>query len=104
MHACLKINLSISEFLKIIIQPKKYYYNENAVVKNGVCKCPKFCNGQGDGSDIGLCKRITIAIFQTGSIIITGARTQRQLDEAYEFINKILMKHSRDVIKPFAQK
>lgn len=77
----------------------KYYYNENAVVKNGVCKCPKFCNGQGDGSDIGLCKRITIAIFQTGSIIITGARTQRQLDEAYEFINTIIKKHLNEVTR-----
>lgn len=78
----------------------KYYYNEEAPHKDGICKCHKFCNGQGDGSKIGLCKRITIAIFQTGSIIITGARTQHQLDEAYSFINKIITEHSNEVTRP----
>ena len=77
----------------------KYYYNEASPDRNGICNCPKFCSGQGDGLQIGNCKRITIAIFQTGSIIITGARTKRQLDEAYDFMNRILMDHSRDVTK-----
>jgi len=77
----------------------KYYYNDQAEVKNGVCRCPKFCNGQGDGSEIGQCKRITIAIFQTGSIIITGARIQKQLDEAYDFINKIIKDHLNEVTR-----
>ena len=79
----------------------KYYYNEASPDRNGICNCPKFCSGQGDGLQIGNCKRITIAIFQTGSIIITGARTKRQLDEAYEFMNQILTDHCRDVTKAF---
>jgi TATA-box binding protein (TBP) (component of TFIID and TFIIIB) len=79
----------------------KYYYNEASPDRNGICNCPKFCSGQGDGLQIGNCKRITIAIFQTGSIIITGARTKRQLDEAYEFMNRILVDHSREVTKAF---
>ena len=79
----------------------KYYYNEASPDRNGICNCPKFCSGQGDGQQIGNCKRITIAIFQTGSIIITGARTKRQLDEAYEFMNRILTDHSREVTKAF---
>jgi TATA-box binding protein (TBP) (component of TFIID and TFIIIB) len=78
----------------------KYYYNEASPDRNGICNCPKFCTGQGDGQQLGNCKRITIAIFQTGSIIITGARTKRQLDEAYEFMNQILTRHGRDVTKP----
>jgi hypothetical protein len=78
----------------------KYYYNEASPDRNGICNCPKFCTGQGDGLQVGNCKRITIAIFQTGSIIITGARTKRQLDEAYEFMNQILITHGRDVTKP----
>lgn len=77
----------------------KYYYNEKAVEKNGICKCTKFCSGQGDGTEIGLCKRITIAIFQTGSIIITGARTHSQLNEAYEFINNIIKRHFVEVTR-----
>ena len=61
--------------------------------------CPRFCNGQGDGSEIGACKRITIAAFQTGSIIITGARTKKQLDEAYDYTNQILTVHAGTVTK-----
>jgi len=81
----------------------KYYYNEEAPLTNelwGVCQCPRPCTGQGDGKTIGNCKRVTISIFQTGSIIITGARNRPQLDEAYEFINQILKKHASEVLKP----
>jgi hypothetical protein len=78
----------------------KYYYNKAASVHSGICNCPKFCSGQGDGETVGSCKRITIAVFQTGSIIITGARTRAQLDEAYDFINGVLRTHSRAVSRP----
>lgn len=81
----------------------KYYYNKantQNVEARGICNCPKFCPGQGDGEAIGSCKRITIAIFQTGSIIITGARTHAQLDEAYEFMNGVLRTHSLGVCRP----
>lgn len=79
----------------------KYYFNQEAATgqRPGICMCPKFCNGQGDGSSVGNCKKITIAAFQTGSIIITGARTKRQLDEAYEFMNKVLVAHEAAVTK-----
>lgn len=78
----------------------KYYYNEAAPGNRGICRCPRFCSGQGDGKSIGACKRITIAAFQTGSIIITGARNQAQLDEAYGFMNEILQKHRAQIAKP----
>jgi TATA-box binding protein (TBP) (component of TFIID and TFIIIB) len=78
----------------------KYYYNETSPAGGGICRCPKFCSGQGDGTEVGTCKRITIAVFQTGSIIITGARTKRQLDEAYDFMNRILRTHAKEVSRP----
>uniref|UniRef100_A0A6C0K3V7 TATA-box binding protein n=1 Tax=viral metagenome TaxID=1070528 RepID=A0A6C0K3V7_9ZZZZ len=78
----------------------KYYYNDVYPVGEGICRCSRFCTGQGDGTKLGACKRITIAVFQTGSIIITGARTQRQLDEAYGFINNIIQTHSKEVTRP----
>ena len=84
----------------------KYYYNEEApkiVEQRGICQCPRPCSGQGDGKTIGNCKRITISVFQTGSIIITGARNRPQLDEAYQYINEILAKHAGHVLKPFPQ-
>jgi len=78
----------------------KYYYNEASPTTQGICMCPKFCNGQGDGTKIGSCKKITIAAFQTGSIIITGARNKRQLDEAYTFMNEVLQTHRETISKP----
>ena len=77
----------------------KYYYNEAYTDKRGICTCPRFCTGQGDGTAIGSCKKITIAAFQTGSIIITGARNRAQLDEAYEFMNGVLHTHKELVTK-----
>jgi len=77
-----------------------YYYNESYPVKQGICKCPNFCTGQGDGKSEGTCKKITIAVFQTGSIIVTGARNTRQLDEAYAFMNDILVKYAPDILSP----
>ncbi len=79
----------------------KYYYNEAAPATRGICMCPKFCNGQGDGTQVGACKKITIAAFQTGSIIITGARNRQQLDEAYKFMNEVLQTH-RDCVAKLA--
>jgi Transcription factor TFIID (or TATA-binding protein, TBP) len=78
----------------------KYYYNEEMKTMNGICECPRPCTGQGDGKSVGACKRVTISIFQTGSIIITGARCRKQLDEAYTFMNTILKKHAKEVLKP----
>jgi len=77
----------------------KYYYNEAAPATRGICMCPRFCSGQGDGTQIGACKKITIAAFQTGSIIITGARNKKQLDDAYTFMNDILQTHRETISK-----
>jgi len=81
----------------------KYYYNEEASRAPetlGICQCPRPCSGQGDGKSIGACKRVTISVFQTGSIIITGARNRQQLDEAYAYMNMIMRRHAAEVLKP----
>jgi TATA-box binding protein (TBP) (component of TFIID and TFIIIB) len=85
----------------------KYFYNESAPKDSteGVCPCGEtLCAGNGDGHTIGQCKEITISPFHTGSVIITGARRFEQIEKAYVFINKVLKKHCREVIKPFAEK
>ena len=66
----------------------KYYYNLHT--DHGICQCSSICNGKGDGSSDGCCKRITIAVFKSGEIIITGARTTNQLEIAYQFIHKFM--------------
>ena len=51
----------------------KFFYNSRDPGV-GICKCQNFCKGQGTGEGEGECKRITMSIFRTGRIIITGAR------------------------------
>ena len=65
----------------------KFFYNTNNT--NGVCCCTNFCKGQGTGDGDGQCKRITISIFRTGRIIVTGARRLEQIHVAYDFLNGV---------------
>jgi len=85
----------------------KYFYNDAAPpdAVEGICPCGEtLCIGNGDGRSLGACKEITISPFHTGSIIITGARRFEQIEKAYIFINKILVKHCKDIIKPLPEK
>jgi hypothetical protein len=77
----------------------KYFYNTNNK-GTGVCACgaDSFCKGQGTGDGKGECKRITMSIFRTGKIIITGARTMEQIQEAYDFLNSVFERHANDVL------
>jgi len=75
----------------------KYFYN--SINKGtGVCRCPTFCKGKGSGSGVGDCKRITMSIFRTGTIIVTGARTMEQIHEAYHFLNRVFETHATAVL------
>ena len=66
----------------------KYYFNSNQ--SNGICKCTSMCNGKGDGVSDGGCKKITVAVFKSGKIIITGARSTEQLELSYHFITRLI--------------
>lgn len=77
----------------------KYFYNTDTHSASfGVCKCPTPCKGHGTGEGIGQCKRITMSIFRTGTIIITGAREMKQIYAAYEFLNTIFRNHGTTVL------
>ena len=71
----------------------KYYYNSS---KTGICTCSGICNGKGDG--INTCKKVTIAVFNSGKIIITGANSCDQLLTAYKFINNFINYKKDDLI------
>lgn len=79
----------------------KFFWNSNN--KNGQflgkCMCTKSCNGKGNGIGNGKCKKITISTFQSGSVIITGARNMEQISDAYNFINKIFKDYYSDLKK-----
>ncbi len=62
----------------------KYYFNTNN--DNGICKCEGRCNGKGKGC----CKKITIAVFNSGKIIITGGQSYSHLNTAYQFIKNVI--------------
>lgn len=78
----------------------KFYFNKARIEgPPGICLCPNPCEGTGTGEKIGDCKRITISPFQTGRIIITGARSLEQIEEAYKFMNTVFIKHAQEIIR-----
>lgn len=79
----------------------KYYFNDANTdpYKAGQCVCKGKCKGQGSGSGDGECKRITMSIFQTGKIIITGARYYHQIQEAYDYLNRVIKDHADEVLR-----
>jgi TATA-box binding protein (TBP) (component of TFIID and TFIIIB) len=79
----------------------KYFYNAQkpASCPPGLCPCEKLCKGTGDGESLGNCKKITISPFQTGQIIITGARAGAQIQEAYDFMIRLFDVYADEVIR-----
>jgi TATA-box binding protein (TBP) (component of TFIID and TFIIIB) len=79
----------------------KFFWNKTrpATAPPGICVCPTPCEGDGGGYAVGSCKKITISPFRTGSIIITGAKHQEQLDDAYAFMNGVLRKYEEQVLR-----
>lgn len=71
----------------------QYCWNSQYTKNDGCCKCSEKCFGKGNGDGDGQCKKITVSVFESGKILITGAVTFEQIDKAYEYISFILEKH-----------
>lgn len=71
-----------------------FYFNKDKELKdqNGVCTCkvPCFILKDLKKKAIMPCSQVTIAVFRTGSVIITGGNTIEQTRRAYDFINKVV--------------
>lgn len=69
---------------------------------DGVCPCGKDtpCSGNGDGNGRGSCRRVTIAVFQSGKVTVSGARSMQQVDDAYDFVTTIASKHADEIRLP----
>ena len=78
----------------------KYFHNIATLDNGGVCKCDKPCIGKGDGDGPGRCRRLTVSIFRSGIVLITGSRNYRQLSDVYKFIKNIFRKHHDDIVAP----
>lgn len=103
LHTVLKQQYGVRCSFEPCIYPGvkiQYFWNNRHIIKNGLCKCSMPCiHGKGDGSGDMDCKKITIAVFQSGCVIITGAQTTQQIDDAYDFICQILFTHKDNVEK-----
>lgn len=75
----------------------KYYYNDNNHNK-GICSCKHQCNGKGKD---GHCKRITIAVFKSGNIIVTGGFTLEQIYIAKDFITNFIYDNKEHILLDF---
>jgi TATA-box binding protein (TBP) (component of TFIID and TFIIIB) len=88
----------------------KYYWNyekhRDGLFQNGVCECVHVCESSGkkrvmknpDLCTQSGCVRITIAPFQTGKIIITGAKTVQQINDASSWILKVICDNHTDIL------
>ena len=100
-----KILMSDSYNNKCSFEPGKYhgvklefFWNMNKDFQDGICKCCDNCFGKGSGNGEKNCKKITIAIFESGSVLITGGVTFEQIEDAYSYITKVF-KDNRNEIK-----
>tara|TARA_Y100000996_G_scaffold388653_1_gene348379 strand:+ start:297 stop:1040 length:744 start_codon:yes stop_codon:yes gene_type:complete len=66
----------------------KYFINTNNSC--GICECDNICNGKGNGCGDGDCKKVTIAVFKSGKVIITGGQNKDQIIESYRFITNFI--------------
>ena len=71
----------------------KYYHNTNQCT--GICICEGMCDGKGND---GFCKKITVAVFKSGKVIITGGQSLIHIKTAYEFITEFIGDRE-DIIK-----
>ena len=77
----------------------QFYWNKSQPNNGGICQCTKMCYGKGNGQSDGECKKVTVAIFDSGKILITGANSFEQVNKAYEFICKVILDNKEELKK-----
>jgi hypothetical protein len=85
-------------------------YQDRNQYREGRCYCTERCTGKGKKDSVargnGNCKIITICVFQSGKIIITGGKSLKQTHDAYYFINRVLKNHYETIafVEPVFEK
>jgi len=86
----------------VSFEPEKYQgikinfmYNKMNINNDGICYCKKKCKGKGINTD---CKRITIAIFQSGITLINGATNIEQVIIIYKFMLGLVDNHFSKIV------
>tara|TARA_B110000971_G_scaffold60318_1_gene61577 strand:+ start:656 stop:1783 length:1128 start_codon:yes stop_codon:yes gene_type:complete len=75
----------------------KFYWNTIKEVQDGKCNCSIPCNGKGVGDSNGECRKITVSVFQSGNIIITGKCCRKELYYIYNYIVELLHENSNEL-------
>jgi TATA-box binding protein (TBP) (component of TFIID and TFIIIB) len=75
----------------------QYYYNPDN--KCGLCRCHPHCRYLFSSSKTKLrqCRKITIIVFRTGSVLIIGAQSQEQVESVANFIARWIEERKQDV-------
>lgn len=68
----------------------EYFWNTENPLKDGICRCTSNCFGKSHGCGDGNCKKVTVAVFESGSILITGGVSFEQIDDVYKYICAII--------------
>jgi len=101
-----KILISDEYNNKCSFEPGKYhgvklefFWNKKKERQDGICNCSTNCFGKGCGNGINDCKKITVAIFESGSVLITGGVSFEQINDAYNYITSVFKNHSLELKK-----
>ena len=101
-----KILISDEYNNKCSFEPGKYhgvklefFWNKNKDKQNGICGCCDNCFGKGSGNGVKDCKKITVAIFESGSVLITGGVSFEQINDAYGYITNVFRNHKDEIKK-----
>lgn len=80
-----------------------FMWNVDQPLKDGVCICQKkkckFSAKKKNGNGEGDCRRISVAVFGTGKILIAGAKNNTQLYDTYNHIVKILQNNYKYILQ-----
>lgn len=76
-----------------------YYFNDFNPGQCGCCLCNSaaggmLCEGKGVGKVKWDCKRVTLAVFETGRMLISGATKMEHVDCLHRFMEEFFQKHS----------
>lgn len=100
-----KILISEDYNNKCSFEPGKYhgvklefFWNSLKEKQDGICCCSDYCFGKNSLTGTN-CKKITIAIFESGSVLITGGISFQQIDDAYNYITTVFRNHKEQLKK-----
>jgi hypothetical protein len=75
----------------------KFYYNEQNMIQDGICRCKQKCSGSGNGKGDGNCIGVSFMIFRTGSILIVGHCDEDILHIIYNYLIKLFNAEFKEI-------